>query len=492
MNVLQPATGALDIPAVHGAVDIPGTAQVPVYDKCSGAVLAWVGRADARSIAAAIGTACEVMKTEPLEPQRLSDILNSTADILEIRQELFTETMIGEAGLTRTDAQSDTKRAVETLRECAEEARRLVGQMVPVHGSRGNHHRLGFTIRVPVGPVCALTPFNSPLNTVAHKVGPALAAGNPVLLKPSELTPISAYHLAEAFRDGGLPRGWLHVVFGPGAEVGESLLLDGRIKFYSFTGSSRIGAHIHGRIGPRRGQFELSSIAATIIADDHPIDDIIDPIARAAFRKAGQVCTSVQIVLADRQRAEEVAERLAVAAETMVVGDPSDEATSIGPMISCNTAECAEGKVKAAVASGARALTAVKRQGAFLWPVVLTDVTGDMDVVATEMFAPVVSVIPYDSFGEALDLVSAIPSGLSAGVYTHSWQRALRAARHLPVGVVQINETSSSRVDRMPFGGQGTSGYGKEGPRYAMEELTEERLVIFNGPRDEMWGTVSP
>jgi acyl-CoA reductase-like NAD-dependent aldehyde dehydrogenase len=328
--------------------------------------------------------------------------------------------------------------------------------------------------------VCVITPFNSPLNVVAHKVGPALAGGNAVVIKPSEFTPLTAVELCRALIDAGLPPELLALVHGDGAVVGPQLLADQRIAFYAFTGSTRVGKEIQRAAGLRRTQLELGSIASTIVCADANIELAIPKILNAGFRKAGQVCTSVQRLYVDRRIAAEFALKLVAAAQKMKAGDPSDPATVIGPMISEHHAKRAQSWVDESIAAGARLLTGGPRAGTVLQPTILTDVNSSMKVVCEEIFAPVMSVIEFDGIADAVAQANAQPFGLSAGLFTANLHTAFTAARALRFGGVHVNEASSARVDAMPFGGVKDSGFGWEGPSYAIREMTEERLMTIS------------
>ncbi len=452
----------------------------PVLDKYGLEPFAAVHLADADAVNEAVGTALEAFETTSLSPAERYEVLSRAAQLVRERSDDLVDTMVSETGFTLKDCASDVSRCVQTLITSAEEAKRLQGEMVPLAGAPGQAHRLGFTLRVPLGVVCAITPFNSPLNTVAHKVAPAIAAGNTVVVKPSQYTPVSAAKLAELLYDAGLPDGHLSVVFGSGEEVGSLLVEDQRIAFYAFTGSTQVGASIQRGAGLRRTQMELGSIASTIVMADADLEAAATKVTAAAFRKAGQVCTSVQRLFVQDTVFAEVAELVTSRARALVVGDPRSPATDVGPMISVREAERVEAWVRRAVDGGARLLTPLERERAVVSPVVLSDVAPDAEVHCREVFGPVLVLYPFATLDEALAGVNDSPYGLSAGIFTSDIETAFRAARRIRTGVVQINESSSSRVDLMPFGGTKASGHGKEGPRYAMREMSEERLVVLN------------
>ena len=403
-------------------------------------------------------------------------ILDRAAALIESRGEAIVEVLRSEAGFTLTDAQGELKRCIQTFRLSAEEARRLVGEMIPLEGAPQQGGRIGFTIPVPLGVICAITPFNAPINTVAHKIAPALAAGNAVVVKPSSSTPMAANLLAQALIDAGLPAGLISVLHG-GAAVARALIEEPVIRFFAFTGSTEVGRDIQQRAGLRRTQMELGSIAFTVLCADANLDTAIPKIVGAGYRKAGQVCTSIQNLLVERSRLEEVQARLVAAVKALPAGDPHDPTTQVGPVISVASAERIDGWIQQATAKGARLLAGGPRQGALIPPTLLADVPRECDVSCQEVFGPVMTIEPFDSIDDAIARVNWTPYGLATGFFTNRLDFAMKAVRRLHVGGVHINETSSSRVDLMPYGGTKDSGFGREGPRYAIHEMSEMRMV---------------
>ncbi|BCN36698.1 succinate-semialdehyde dehydrogenase [Alicycliphilus denitrificans] len=451
-----------------------------VLDKYRGTEITQVSAATAADVTRAADIAAAALERGAPAPAERAAILRRAAALLTERRQSFTDAMVAEAGFTTPDAAGEIDRAIITLHLTAEECTRLVGDMVPFAACPGAHQRLGYTVRHPIGIVCAITPFNSPLNTVLHKVAPAFGAGNPVILKPSALTPLTAALLATVLLDAGMPADFLALLQGEGDTVGTWLLAEPRIAFYTFTGSTRVGRIIQQAAGLRRTQMELGSIASTIVCADADLGRAIPKIANAAFRKAGQVCTSVQRLYVERPILETVAQHLAQAAAAFPAGDPRDPATRVGPLITESAARRAEQWIADAVAAGARRLCGGERQGSVVQPTVLLDAPAQTNAWCQEAFAPLVSLQPFDRFEDAIAGANSTPYGLSAGVFTANLERAFQATRTLRFGTVQINETSSARSDVMPFGGVKDSGFGKEGPWHAMREMTEERLVIFN------------
>ena len=411
-------------------------------------------------------------------PYERGEILDRAARLLEQRLDAFVRTMQREAGFTQSDATGEARRCLQTLRLSAEEARRLAGEMIPLEGAPGQAGRIGFTLRVPLGVVAAITPFNSPLNTVAHKVAPAFAAGNAVILKPSTQTPLTAALLARVLMEAGMPADFITILHGSG-QVVRWLQADERVRFFAFTGSTEVGRQIQQAAGLRRTQMELGSIACTILCDDANLDVALPKVVNAGYRKAGQVCTSVQLLLAQRRIVSDVEQRMQQLVSQLRFGDPADPQTFVGPVISEESAQRISAWIERAVQSGARQLAGGARQGALIPPTLLTNVSDHMEISCQEVFGPVVCILPFDTLEEAIARVNATPYGLASGIFTQRIGDALMAARQLEVGGVHINETSSSRVDLMPYGGTKDSGFGREGPHYAVHEMTEERVVTI-------------
>jgi acyl-CoA reductase-like NAD-dependent aldehyde dehydrogenase len=387
---------------------------------------------------------------------------------------------VAESGIPLKDADNEVTRSIETFRVSSEEAKRLAGEVVPIDGAPGQAHRMAFTLRVPRGVVAAITSFNSPLNMVAHKVAPAVASGNTVVVKPPQATPLSATILCELLLEAGLPPTHVNLVHGGGSSVGRWLVEDAGVDFITFTGSTEVGKGIRRSAGLKPVALELGSIAATIVCDDGDLEKAAVRCSQSGFRRAGQACTSTQRLFVQAGVLDRFVPKLLNATRALKVGDPHDPATDVGPMISEAEAVRAECVVSEAVAQGARVLLGGGRHGSLLQPTVLIDVRHEMRAMCEEIFAPVLSIVPFSSFDDAVAQVNATPFGLAAGVFTRDLMRAMEASRQLHVGVVHINDASSSRVDLMPFSGVKDSGVGTEGPRYAMREMTEERLVTMS------------
>ncbi|WP_033288105.1 aldehyde dehydrogenase family protein [Amycolatopsis jejuensis] len=454
-----------------------------VHHKFTGEAIAVAYDATAEMVANAVTVAHEASLT-PLNPLERYEILRAVADEIAKNRDELALSVARESGFSVKDCLGDTSRAVQTMLTSAEEAKRIDGAVVPIQAAPGFAHRLAFTTRHPVGVVGAITPFNSPLNTVAHKVGPALAAGNAAIVKPSPFTPIAAAALCRMLLDAGLPAGLIGLLLGPGDPVGTALVDDERVDFVTFTGSTATGKSISSRLGLRRATMECGNVSATIVCRDANVISAAQQCARGAFRKSGQVCTSVQRLYVHSDVLDEFLEELAASAAKLVVGDPEDPATDIGPMISEAAAKRAEEWVNAAVDQGARIVAGGKRSGPVMSPTILVEVPSGTRLLCEEAFAPVVSVVPFEDFDAAIDAVNDTPFGLQAGIFTHDIDSALAAAQRIRVGGVVINSTSSTRADLMPYGGVKDSGYGVEGPRYAVREMTEERLVLLEPAGD--------
>ena len=457
-----------------------GASKFPVFDKFSGAHLGDADRASREQVDAAVAAAHRSFENHRLDPYERFRILSKTADLIEQRRGELAKTIVDEAGFPGADAENEVSRTVQTFLTAAEEGKRLSGEMVPVDGSPGNAHRMAFTIRVPRGVVCGITSFNSPLNMVAHKVAPALASGNTVVVKPPQATPFSAALLLEILLEAGLPPGHANLVQGPGSEIGRWLIANPLIRFFTFTGSTSVGKSLRDAVGMRPIALELGSISATIVCEDADLDRAVPRCINSGFRRAGQACTSIQRLYVHERVYEAFLETLAAATNKLGVGDPHDPKTVVGPMISEEDAKRAESWIQEAVSQGARIVQGGKRSGAVLEPTILTGVVADARVICEEIFAPVLSVMPFSALDSVIDEINALPFGLATGIFTRDLNRAMHAARKLNVAIVHINESSSSRVDMMPFGGVKDSGVGREGPKYAMREMTEERLITLS------------
>jgi acyl-CoA reductase-like NAD-dependent aldehyde dehydrogenase len=450
-----------------------------LVDKFDGKPLGTVHEAATEQVTHALGALQRAVTTTSFPHYDRFLVLSRASALLLEREQDFVDTIIDDTGFTVTDAKREVSRAAQTLMLCGEEAKRIHGEVVPLHGAPGIGQRVAFTVRHPIGVVCAITPFNSPLNTVVHKVGPALAAGNSVILKPAGTTPLTAVLLVELLLECGLPESLIALVHGDGHTVGEALLASPVPAFYAFTGSTGVGERIRRTIGLRKAQLELGSLSSTVVCDDAPLERAVDACINAAFRKAGQVCTSVQRLYVQSGIADDFTDELTRRLRTRPAGDPRRDDTFVGPLISAAEADRVEKWVQSAVEHGAAVVAGGDRTGQVVSPTVLKDVDAGMDVMAKEVFGPVVNVVRFADLADAVVEINDTPYGLAAGIFTANLNNAWYAAEHLRMGSVHINETSSSRVDLMPYGGVKDSGTGLEGPRYAIEEMTEQRLITI-------------
>lgn len=474
----SPSSQPIDVRLLVAGAWQDGAERADVLDKFHLVPRAQLHIASQDQVRAAVAGAQAAQRASTLTAHDRGAILDRAANLIERDAEAFVSVIRSEAGFTLSDAQGELRRCIQTFRLSAEEARRLVGEMVPLEGAPQQAGRLGFTIPVPLGVICAITPFNAPVNTVAHKVAPALAAGNAVIVKPSSSTPQTANMIAAALLEAGLPVGLISVLHG-GAKVAHWLIDEPVIRFFAFTGSTEVGLDIQRRAGLRRTQMELGSIAFTVLGEDADLDVALPKIVGAGYRKAGQVCTSIQNLLVARCRLAEVEARLTAAVLELKHGSPHVSDTQVGPVINEAAAERIERWVQLAVSRGARLLAGGTRVGAVVAPTLLADVGRECEVSCQEVFGPVMSIEPFDTIDEAIERVNSTPYGLATGFFTNRLDAAMKAVRRLQVGGVHINETSSSRVDLMPYGGTKDSGFGREGPRYAVHEMCEMRMVSW-------------
>ncbi|MEM9576511.1 MAG: aldehyde dehydrogenase family protein [Pseudomonadota bacterium] len=449
-------------------------------DRFTGARVATVHQADAAQVNAAVASARAAFEGGEIAIPDRYDILMRARDILLRRKDEIIDAMVAETGYCVADNTGDFNRCVQTLLTSAEEAKRITGDIVPIDAAPGHGGQIAFTMRRPLGVVACITPFNSPLNTTAHKIAPALAAGNSVVLKPAGYTPLSAMLLSEVLEEAGVPAGWLNLINGSGGRIGQALVEHPDVSYIAFTGSEAAGRTIQAAAGLRRTQMELGSISGTIICADGDLDRALAKCTATAFRKSGQVCTSLQRLLVHEDVFDTFAEQLTARADAMVVGDPRAEGTEIGVMITDGEAARVKNWVDEAVAAGARQRTARRLDGtALMPPTVLTNVTMDMKVMGEEIFGPVVCLIPFSDLDDAINMINDSPYGLAAGIFTRDIDAAFKAARAVEVGLFNINNASSNRADLMPYGGCKASGFGKEGPRAAIRDMTEERLITL-------------
>lgn len=436
------------------------------------------GDAEFDAAADAAASAAAVMRRMPAY-ERAAVLLAASREI-EKRKDEIARTLAGEAGKPIKDARIETERCVMTFHVASEEARRLGGEYVPMDLAPHGAGRLAIVKRFPVGPVAAISPFNFPLNLSAHKIAPAIAAGNPIVLKPATKTPLSALTLAQIVVEAGLPPEAISVL--PMArKTGDRLVTDERFKLLTFTGSSAVGWGMKARAGKKRVILELGGNAGVIVDESADVEYAVARITAGGFAFAGQSCISVQRVYVHDRLFDDFANRLVSAVEKLNVGDPLDPSTDLGPMIEEDEAARIDDWVKEALAQGAKLLTGGKRLGGALYaPTVLTHVPREARVCAQEVFAPLVVLERFTSFDAALEEVNRSTYGLQAGVFTANLEHSLKAWETIEVGGVIVNDVPTFRIDHMPYGGVKDSGLGREGPRYTIEEMTEPRLLVIN------------
>ena len=420
---------------------------------------------------------------EPFTAAERAVVLDRAAALLDERAEDFARTIAAEAAKPLKTARIEARRAVDTFRFSAAEARTLAGDVVPLEASAPGAGKVGFTLRLPIGVVGAISPFNFPLNLVAHKVAPAIAAGCPVVLKPATQTPLSALALAALLLDEcGLPAGWLNVVTGSGSAVGDPLVGHDDVAMITFTGSPGVGWAIRARAPRKKVNLELGNNTPVIIEGDGDWRAAAAKLKVAGFAHAGQSCISSQRLLVHRSIHDDFVAALVDEVASLVVGAPLDEATDVSALISRGDTDRVSGWIAEAVAGGAKVATGGEvGDDGVLRPTVLTAVTPDMKVCADEVFGPVLAVAAYDTLDEAIGLANETRYGLQAGIFTARLDTALAAARRLDFGGVVVNEVPTWRADQQPYGGVRDSGNTREGPRYAVREMTEERLVVLQG-----------
>lgn len=409
-----------------------------------------------------------------------ADILARTARLLQEREERLAQLLVQETAKPIREAKVEVRRAHNTFLWAAEEAKRIRGETIPMGGVRGGEGRMAFTVRVPLGVVAAITPFNFPLNLVAHKVAPALAAGNTVVLKPASLTPLMSYELALLLAEVGLPAGCFNVISGSGKTVGDYLVRHKSIRMITFTGSSSVGKKIKQKADLRQVTLELGANSAVIVHDGTAIDRIAERCVQGAYAFSGQVCIAVQRIYVQEALYEKFVQKFQERAEVLQCGDPAFEATDVSAMITPEETQRVQQWISEAVEGGANLVTGGTLEGRILRPTVLTNASEHMKVNCEEVFGPVVTIAPYSEFSEAIEWVNNSEYGLQTGVFTNDIQRAWHAIRTIQTGSVIVNDIPTFRLDHMPYGGTKQSGIGKEGVRYAIESMTHTRLAVFN------------
>jgi len=448
----------------------------------SGETVDTVPRATASDVDAALAAAVQgaaAMRRLPAH-ERVA-ILERAADLMEDACEEIARTITAEEGKPLSEALGEARRGPALFRLAAVEGARMHGETLPLDASPGGEDKLGFTLRQPCGVVVAISPFNYPLLLVAHKVAPALAAGNAVVLKPASQTPLTALKLTELLLEAGLPAHALQTITGPGGELGDALCSDERVRKISFTGSAAVGRRIAQVAGVKKLSLELGANCPVAVLPDADLEQVAQATAAGGYVNAGQVCISVQRVLVDRGAYGDFLDALREKVESIAVGDPLDDGTQLAALASEREAERVEATIRRSVEAGATLVTGGGRERGVVQPTVVADVPDDTELWREELFGPAVAVRPVSGIDEAIALANDTQYGLGAGVFTRDVNNALRFAREVDAGNVHVNWTPLWRADLMPYGGLKGSGIGKEGPRYAVEEMTELKSVVFHG-----------
>ena len=458
-----------------------GTAQMEVRNPYSGEAFETVPAATLKEVDLAINSAARGAKAmRALSAFDRYEILTRAVVLLNERKQDMGETITREEGKILSEGLLEVDRCIQTMTWSAEEAKRLYGETIPLDAAPDNQMKFGFTVRVPVGVVAAIAPFNFPLNLVAHKVGPALAAGNSVVIKPASDTPLSALKLTEILVDAGLPAEAIQCITGSGGVIGDALVSNPLIRKVTFTGSQEVGEHIMRTSGLKKVTMELGSNSPLIVLPDADLEKVAAATAQSGFSNAGQVCISTQRVYADKSIYADYLDVLTSKVAELSAGDPMADTVKVGPMVRESDAIRVESWIKEAVGAGARLVAGGERDGAVLTPSILAEVHPDMKISREELFGPAVNVTPIDGIDEAIKYANDTRFGLSAAIFTENIDNALRFALEVESGNLNINGGTQFRADLMPYGGLKDSGMGKEGPRYAVEEMTELKMVIIH------------
>lgn len=452
---------------------------IEVINPYSGEAIGAVAQASAADADAACQAAVDVFpETRKLASWQRAAILNRVAERILAEKEELARGLCREAGKPIVDARVEVDRAVQTFRIAAEEAKRIGGDVLPLDWTSGTEGRIGLIRRFPLGPILGITPFNFPLNLVAHKVAPALASGNPVLIKPAPQTPFTALRLGQMVIEAGWPKGGISVL-PCSNEIAAQMVADSRLRMLSFTGSTAVGWQLRQAAGRKRVTLELGGNAAVIVAADADLDLAAERIVQGGFTYSGQSCISVQRVYADAAIAEALRQRLRPRVAALKVGDPFEESTRVGPVINENAAQRIEAWIKEAVDAGAHIEVGGKRQCTIVEPALLSEVPDGVSLAQEEVFGPLVYVNDYTDFDHALNSINQSRYGLQAAIFTQRWDLMAAAWNTLEVGAVLVNESTAWRADHMPYGGVKESGIGREGLRSAVEEMTESRMLVL-------------
>ena len=463
-----------------GGALVPAGKHVPLHSPYDGSIIAHAPFATPEQVESAIRAAQRgAVAMAQLANYERADLLLEIAANIKRDQSEFAYLISSETAKPLRNAMLEVERGLETLKAAAHEARALAGEVIPMDFSNAGKGRMGMTVRQPLGVISAITPFNFPLNLSLHKIAPALAGGNAVVHKPSERTPLTALRLAVAIHDAGAPSGSYNVVCGDSAAIADQFLASPDVKMLTFTGSRKVGLSLRAKAGLKRTTLELGNNSAVIVEPDADMDLAVNRIVQGAFSFSGQVCISVQRAFLHRSIYDQASKSIVAATEKLIVGSPYDKNTDVSALIDEPAAVRVESWITEAVASGAQLLCGGKRNGSVVLPAVLANVPDSAKVACEEVFGPVLLLYPHDNLADAVTRTNATPYGLQAGLFTNNLPAAFGAARDLQVGGVMINDVPSFRADNMPYGGVKESGTGREGPHYAIEEMTELKLITW-------------
>ncbi len=456
-------------------------AKIDVVNPYDNEVIDTVPRGSVQDVEAAVASAERgAAAMAKLAGYQRFEILRRASDLMAERAEDFARTITLEEGKVIAEGRGEVDRAYQTMSLSGEEAKRLYGETIPLDGAPTWTGQLGFTLRVPCGVVAAISPFNFPLNLVCHKVGPALAAGNSVIIKPASDTPLSALKLTEVLLEAGVPPEAIQCITGPGGAIGDALVADPRVRKITFTGSKEVGEHICKTAGLKKITMELGSNSPLIVMPDADIERVVAGTVSSGFSNAGQVCISAQRIITSREVYADFLGVLTEGVEAIGTGDPLDGTVKMGPMVRAQDAVRVNKWVNEAMGAGARTLTGGDYEGAMHAPTVVADVDPSMRISREELFGPAVAVTPFSDIDEAISMANDSNYGLSAAIFTQNIDWAMKFAREVHSGNLMINSGPQWRADLMPYGGLKDSGMGKEGPKYAVQEMTELKMVIYH------------
>ncbi|MGR7911428.1 aldehyde dehydrogenase family protein [Lysinibacillus capsici] len=457
-----------------------GATTVNVLNKFNNEVIAEVSYLDKETVDLAIDVALETFKKDTLSKYDRYTILRKASDLIQERKEELAQDLSREVGKTIREARVEIDRAIQTMLLSAEEAKNLVGEQIPIDATPNNDKKIAYYTRAPLGVICAITPFNVPFNLACHKIGPAIAAGNTMVWKPATDTPITAFKLLQILQDAGLPNGYVNLLFGSGKDMGDYFTKNDKIAKFTFTGSPAVGQWLKENSGLRSVSLELGNNSPNIVHSDANIDLAAKSCVKWGFANAGQTCISVQRVYVHKEIIEVFKNKLVEYTSKLVVGDPLEESTDMGPMINPRELDRVENWISEAVEQGAKIIYGGQREGNVLYPTIIENVNNSMKLVCEEIFGPVITVLEYEDLEDVIEQANNSSYGLQSAIFTQDINTALYVSDKLQSGGVVINDGSTYRADLMPYGGIKNSGIGKEGPKYAIKEMTYIKPIIIN------------